>query len=81
MFAQAVNHHLARHSSARLVVQLPVRESYDVERRDFSFQLRLIGLEMLHEETDIGFDDWSEGPDEDLKEVECWLSIWHWAKL
>lgn len=78
LLAQAVAFHLHRAASSRVVVTIPIREAYAAERADFRKQMQVVGLEMVQEDTDIGYDDWTEGSGEELVEVECWMSVWAW---
>jgi len=78
LLAQAVECHMKRSPEARLIVEMPIRETYAAERADFVSCMQGLGLSLIREETDIGYDDWSEGRGEDLTEVECWMTMWAW---
>jgi len=79
LFTNAINHHLARHRDARVVVEVPIREAFAAERQDFRGRMKALGLAKVGEGEEIGYDDWSDGKDEDeLAEVTCWWSIWAW---
>lgn len=80
LLAQTVKCHLSKERSARVVVEMPIREAYSPERDDFKAKMQEIGLVMIKEDTETGYDDWSEGRGEELKEVECWMSIWAWKE-
>ena len=76
--AQAVQYHLLREKDARVIVEIPIRDAYSKERGLFVRCMKDIGLEIVSESRDIGYDDWSESRGEELAEVECWLTIWAW---
>ncbi|THY30917.1 VPS28-domain-containing protein [Aureobasidium pullulans] len=75
---QTINCHLARGPDARVLIQIPIREAYAEERADLKDRMVKIGLEICHEQTEIGYDDWSDGQGEELSEVECWMGMWKW---
>lgn len=78
LLSQAVECHMKRSPEARLIVEMPIRETYAAERADFVARMQGLGLSLIREEKDIGYDDWSEGRGEDLAEVECWMTMWAW---
>lgn len=79
LFTQAVDTHLSRHKGALLVVELPLRKAYAPERRELVERLEALGLGLVGEGEEVGFDDWSAGGDgEELDEVRCWWSVWGW---
>lgn len=79
LFVQAVYAHLRRHSDARVVIELPLREAYVAERQDLVQRLQGLGLTRVDEGEEVGYDDWSAGGDgEELDEVVCWWSVWGW---
>lgn len=78
---QTIDCHLARGPEARVVIQLPIREAYADERADLKERMNNVGLEICHEQTETGYDDWSDGKGEDLSEVECWLGMWKWKDV
>ena len=78
--AQAVKCHLARVKEARVVVEIPIRDAFLEERNTFLACMKDIGLRIVSESRDIGYDDWSEGKGEELAEVECWMTIWGWQE-
>ena len=51
---------LTKRSEAKLVVQLPLREKYEVERANFYNLLQAIGLNRREYEEESGFDDFGE---------------------
>ncbi|KEQ59161.1 uncharacterized protein M437DRAFT_57218 [Aureobasidium melanogenum CBS 110374] len=75
---QTINCHLSHVPDARVLIQIPIREAYAEERADLKDRMISIGLELCHEQTETGYDDWSDGQGEELSEVECWLGMWKW---
>ena len=57
------------------VVELPLRDGYDVERAELKTRLGEGGLRMVEEGEDVGVDDW-RGRDGEAVEVRCWWSVW-----
>lgn len=79
MLVDTVETHLSRVSDARVIIELPLRESYAPERQDLRSRLEGIGLSGLDWGEEVGYDDWGNGKGEDgLAEVRCWWSIWGW---
>jgi predicted nicotinamide N-methyase len=78
---QTIACHLVRAPNARVLIQIPIREAYAEERADLKDRMLKLGLVLCHEETEIGYDDWSHGNNEELSEVECWLGIWKWKDV
>ena len=78
LLAKAIKHHLSPREDARVVVEMPIRDAYATERKDFTRCMQDIGLVLVREQKDIGYDDWSKSHGEDLSEVECWMTIWAW---
>jgi predicted nicotinamide N-methyase len=76
MLVDAIKCHLSADKGARLVIELPLREAYADERQDLRDRLTGIGLRIIEQGEEIGYDDWSAGQGEDLSEVRCWWSIW-----
>lgn len=76
LLAGAVDHHLMKTSDARVVVEMPLRDAYAVERREFRESMSASGLVLLDEGEETGYDDWSSNSEDDLLEVRCWWSIW-----
>ena len=78
LLVQAIDQHLSRSKSARAVIELPLREAYVHERRDLRARMHGIGLKVLAEGDEVGYDDWTQGTDR--AEVRCWWSVWDWEK-
>ncbi|SMR50809.1 unnamed protein product [Zymoseptoria tritici ST99CH_1E4] len=65
---QAIDHHLSRGESARVVIEMPLRDTYSPERQDFRDRMQDLGLTIAEEGEEVGFDDWSTGNGEELSE-------------
>ncbi|KAM3425194.1 hypothetical protein BST61_g7152 [Cercospora zeina] len=76
LLAQAISHHLTEDNDARVVVEMPLRDAYVTEREAFRQAMSDIGLTLLEDGQETGFDDWSSSVEEDLLEVTCWWSVW-----
>lgn len=76
LLVQAIEYHLSAGLEARVVVELPLRDAYLAERDDFGTRMKEIGLFILEEGEEVGFDDWSAGSDDEPLEVRCWWSVW-----
>lgn len=78
LLARAIDYHLGRERNARVVIELPLREAFAAERDDLRARLAGVGLVVVQEGTEVGFDDWSDGRSDELAEVRCWWSVWGW---
>lgn len=87
LLVQAIVHHLSQIKDARVVVEMPIRESYDLERKDFRDRMMAAGLCIVEEGQEVGYDDWGSAQaardrddeeNEGLVEVTCWWSVWGW---
>ena len=76
MLVDAIKCHLSTDANARLVIELPLREAYADERQDLRDRLAEIGLRIIEQGEEVGYDDWSAGQGEELSEVRCWWSVW-----
>jgi predicted nicotinamide N-methyase len=76
MLVDAIRHHLSEDQSARLVIELPLRDAYADERQDLKDRLAEIGIRIVEQGEEVGYDDWSAGQGEELSEVKCWWGIW-----
>ncbi|KAF2839229.1 hypothetical protein M501DRAFT_992200 [Patellaria atrata CBS 101060] len=72
---------LSADPDARVVVELPLREAYSPEIKDFRQRMRDAGLKVLDEGEETGYDDWGWDPSgsERQDEVTCWWSVFGWA--
>jgi len=66
---------LKRGSQARAVMEMPLREGYHAERQDFKGRMLAMGLKIVEEGVETGWDDWGTKGGE----VRCWWSVWMWA--
>ncbi len=76
LLGQTIEYHLSRHKDARFIVELPLREPYAAERKDLMQRLSALGLVILDEGEEVGYDDWMEGGQ--LAEVRCCWAVWGW---
>ena len=62
-----------------MVFELPFRTQEPPEHEELRHRMREVGLEVLEEGVEVGFDD-----GEDLRrgggqlEVRCWWCVWRW---
>lgn len=74
---------LSEDASAQVIVELPYREAYLPEIKDFRERMERIGLCVLQEGEESGFDDWGASGaadgEEDRALVTCWWS--HWGRI
>lgn len=75
MLVNAVRRWICSDPKATFIVELPLRDRYDKERRSLRENLRNQGFELVAEGTDTGIDDW-QGRDGRPAEVECWWGVW-----
>ncbi|KAF2493785.1 hypothetical protein BU16DRAFT_540342 [Lophium mytilinum] len=74
LLVQTIDAWLSHESTARVIVEFPFRDAYVPELGDFKTRMASIGLCVLEEGEESGYDDWaSEGG---RSEVRCWWSIW-----
>ena len=79
LLVQAIEEHLSRAKDARVVIELPLREAFGAERHGLRDWMAKLGLKVLDEGEEVGYDDWADGEDGDeLAEVRCWWSVWGW---
>jgi predicted nicotinamide N-methyase len=74
LLVQTIEAWLSPEVTSRVIVEFPIREAYRPELSDFKRRMDSIGLAILEEGEETGYDDWaSEGG---RSEVRCWWSIW-----
>jgi D-xylulose reductase len=69
---------LSDESNAKVIVEFPLRDAYLPEVEDFRQRMTALGLHILEEGEERGYDDWGS-PEEDDDEaglVRCWWSCW-----
>lgn len=76
ILVNAIDWHLSKDDSARVILELPLRDAYFAERQDLRDRLASIGLGVVEQGEEVGYDDWSSGNGEELTEVRCWWSVW-----
>lgn len=69
---------LERNSTARAVVELPLREVYIDVVKDFWGLMVKNGLELVEQGEEVGRDDW--GSRSDGEEMKCWWGVWKWIE-
>ncbi|KAK5714394.1 Protein-lysine N-methyltransferase rrg1 [Elasticomyces elasticus] len=83
LLVRAIGYHLCQTGDARVVVEIPIREGFAPEREEFRHRMGGLGLRVLGEGEEVGYDDWGgegdgDGDGEEVGEVRCWWSIWGW---
>jgi predicted nicotinamide N-methyase len=76
---QTIDHWLSRSLDARVIVEMPLRDAYLPQVQDFRFRMNAIGLTLVQQGKETGYDDW-ESIDGDSVEVHCWWSVWGWSE-
>ena len=79
LLAETVVTWLSKDSDARVIVELPRRLGFEQDLEDFRVQMQIVGLDLLEEDDEFGFDDWGDGKTEDQM-VKCWFSVWGWHR-
>ncbi|KAL9007565.1 MAG: hypothetical protein Q9173_007196 [Seirophora scorigena] len=75
-----IGHVLRKHETARVVVELPLRDAYAPDVEDFTKRMSVLGLVIEAEGLEKGFDDWQSAHQMHARtEVECWWAVWRWA--
>jgi D-xylulose reductase len=71
---------LSKNADAQVIAEFPYREAYLAEIKDFRKRMENIGLHILDEGEESGFDDWgtttTADDEEDRALVTCWWSHW-----
>ena len=80
MLVDTVNEWLSSEQNAKVIVEFPYRDAYLPEIQDFRQRMTAIGLHVLEEGEETGYDDWGHsGAHEEQDEnalVTCWWSCW-----
>ncbi|KAH7079920.1 putative methyltransferase-domain-containing protein [Paraphoma chrysanthemicola] len=83
MLVKTIETWLSREKDAKVIVEFPYREAYLPEITDFRNRMAQVGLQILEEGEEKGFDDWgsatTSGERDDDALVTCWWSIWVWS--
>ncbi|KAH9863665.1 hypothetical protein J1614_009597 [Plenodomus biglobosus] len=87
MLVECIAQWLSRQDDAKVIVEFPYRDAYLPQISDFRQRMMDIGLEIVDQGEENGYDDWGSsadhGEDEDEDEddtalVTCWWSCWAW---
>ncbi|KAI7533823.1 hypothetical protein KC331_g12871 [Hortaea werneckii] len=84
LLCTAIAAHLTQHSPlSRVLVEMPIREGFGSEREDFRSRMQGMGLRILGEGEEVGYDDWGSGGEDgrSFTEVRCWWSVWGWEQV
>ncbi|GAB1744454.1 hypothetical protein NU219Hw_g1729t1 [Hortaea werneckii] len=84
LLCTAISAHLTLHSPlSRVLVEMPIREGFGSEREDFRTRMQGLGLRVLGQGEEIGYDDWGSGGEDgrSFTEVRCWWSVWGWREV
>ena len=80
LLANAITHWLSRDANARVVLEMPLRNAYLPQVQDLRQRLGNLGLAVVKEGEETGYDDW-ESADGGALEVRCWWSVWGWSEV
>ena len=76
MLVDTIDVWLSGDTDARVIVEFPYRDAYLPEIANFRKRMATIGMQIVEEGEETGYDDWgSSGKDEDAL-VTCWWSCW-----
>ncbi|KAJ5131510.1 uncharacterized protein N7515_007549 [Penicillium bovifimosum] len=70
---------LSRGLDARVMVEMPLRDAYLPQVKEFRQRMGDLGLAVIEEGEEVGYDDW-ESADGGALAVTCWWSIWGWSE-
>ncbi|KAJ5114364.1 hypothetical protein NUU61_000123 [Penicillium alfredii] len=70
---------LSRGLDARVVAEMPLRDAYLPQVQEFRQRMVDLGLAVVAEGQEVGYDDW-ESADGDALAVKCWWSVWGWCE-
>ncbi|OKL64353.1 hypothetical protein UA08_00977 [Talaromyces atroroseus] len=76
---QTIEPWLSRSLHARAVVELPLRDAYLPQVEEFRKRMEEIGLAIVEQGNETGYDDWEDADGESV-EVHCWWSVWGWSE-
>lgn len=76
---QTIGTWLSRGLDARVVTEMPLRDAYLPQVQEFRQRMVQLGLGVIEEGEETGYDDW-EGADGDVLAVKCWWSVWGWSE-
>ena len=75
MLVDTINVWLSREDNAQVIVEFPYRNAYLPQIKDFRQRMLDIGLRIVEEGEETGYDDWGEDQDDDAL-VTCWWACW-----
>lgn len=76
MLVDSIAAWLSEDPSARVIVEFPYRDAYLPEIDKFREQMTAIGLQILDQGEEKGYDDWGDASKDDDALVTCWWSCW-----
>lgn len=80
MLVHSIAAWLSEDKDAKVIVEFPYRDAYLPEMQSFREHMGKIGLHMLEEGEEKGYDDWGGsgeiGDEDDRDIVTCWWSLW-----
>ena len=79
LLVQTIDCWLSLEGNASVMVEFPLREAYTPELNNFRQRMAGIGLHMIEEGEEFGYDDWGWDGGEPTRgrgEVKCWWSVW-----
>lgn len=76
---QTIEQWLSRDLDARAVVELPLRDAYLPQVKEFRRRMEEIGLAIVEQGDETGYDDWEDADGQSV-EVHCWWSVWGWSE-
>ena len=74
---QAIGRYLKRDKEASVVIELPLRDAYAPEIDDLKTGMEALGLGIIAQGEESGFDDWANGVER--QKVRCWWAVWAWT--
>lgn len=80
LLVQTIGAWLNKGLHARVITEMPLRNVYLPQVREFRQRMLDLGLAVIEEGEETGYDDW-EGADGDVLAVKCWWSIWGWSEM
>ncbi|KAJ5099967.1 hypothetical protein N7532_006968 [Penicillium argentinense] len=79
LLVDTINPWLSRGLDARVVVEMPLRDAYIPQVQEFRQRMTDLGLAVVEEGEEVGYDDW-ESASGDALAVKCWWSVWGWSE-
>ncbi|KAF7713603.1 Nicotinamide N-methyltransferase-like protein [Penicillium ucsense] len=70
---------LSKRLEARVVAEMPLRDAYLPQVQEFRQRMTDMGLTVVDEGEEVGYDDW-ESSEGDALAVKCWWSVWGWSE-